>query len=315
MLSLLRRIFTLRQLVILGMAAVIAPFWIINYEGWLKEKKLDRILIETDKAISEPGVWGSVLEIWDSALGFILKATNNEYVVGGVVAALIFTFAPFPVRLWKYYFGVDHPEEKEAVPAPERRYISRFEGKKQTPSGHEVNIYFGGPRQEASEPDLSWWHAPITLDANGPSEIRNCTVSMRVGSRAVQSQQVQMRWRSDQLNGDTEMDLVAGRERLVPIALRREPNEERPKTRALLTDLRFFRDQEETVTIDRVFTLIVSWGGGEAVSPHYYRLKVPPNARQSNGHFVLEIVPESEAPAIDAKAGRRGGSPLIGPFG
>ena len=202
--------------------------------------------------------------------------------------------------------------EDSGGPVPQRRYVSPYEGKTPAPIDGPT-ILFGSPRQLANEPGLSWWHVPIMLKLGGPTEIPNCIVSMRIGSRLVPTKPIQMRWQSDRPNGDTEIALVAGRERFVPITLRREPNEDRSKSRALITDLGFLRDQKETTAGDHVFTLIIAWGGGEEISPHYYRIKTPAPL-QSNGHFVLEIVSESENASIDEPRGRRMIGPLSGPL-
>ena len=124
----IRKILSVRQLLVLALAAIIAPFWIINYEEWLKTRKLDQVLIETDKAVSEPGFWDSVMASWDSIFGAILKIANSEYVIGGLVAVLVYAFAPLPMRLWRHFFATGNPD-KEAAPIAERQYVSPFAGK------------------------------------------------------------------------------------------------------------------------------------------------------------------------------------------
>lgn len=92
----LRQYLTGRQTLVLVLILLVLPFWVINYEEWLKARELDQLLIETDEAVSDPSLIGTIV----SALSSIADFLNSDYVVGAVLAAAAYVFLSLLGSLW-----------------------------------------------------------------------------------------------------------------------------------------------------------------------------------------------------------------------
>ena len=213
------------------------------------------------------------------------------FVLFGISATVIvtLTLAAFLAAL-AFYRRASQPE---AVVEPARPALPTI---KPTP-------VFGSPRQLAGEPYISWWHVPITVEGPGGSpnaEINHCQVELFDPKK--DAPPIRLRWKSeDDANGQSEITLVEGVERLVPIAFRWERQEEVPYTPdpredgvARITGAAYLRDgdlNKFSLSPGRIrVKLRVKSGKKSWESEHYYCLRIPKN-EESNGGFVLEIDP------------------------
>lgn len=249
----------------------VRPIVSLNIERWAESKRADRLLAN--------GWLERVMEVISNTFVEYIAPNIGPFLLGLAVCAVLFGLQDMRSRRR----GSNSPDGGMVTLEPPNEEIR----------DDLTKIEFGPPQQPLharSDPHVSWWHIPVSLrSGKGAASIERATVRLVSVTRGGSG--ISLRWHSrDHDRGVSMQTLDLGRFYLVPVAFRRESDEDE---RAFITNEDWMLDKPTKrkwpLSEGRHdFWLEIHSGGGKWRSEHMYRITVPPSG-SSNGQFTMEV--------------------------
>lgn len=169
-------------------------------------------------------------------------------------------------------------------------------------------VFEAATQEVRNERQLVWHHIPVTVGWFGYNFIPCCEARVVImDTKNSVLHDLKMRWQSDLPNGSSEVTLISGKRRLIPLALRFDGEKN-----AWLSPLALANPNEPISADNGLIRIdpgeyLLFWqiSSGQKIwkCPHTYRMFVPEEG-QSNGHFNVKIdhtTPTTQAIANGAR--------------
>lgn len=161
------------------------------------------------------------------------------------------------------------------------------------------------PKQDAKERYLSRWCVPVTIGrlySRSEAKIEDCRIELVLAASVGSHDPISLRWRSgDDPRGVDVVTLQEGRIHIVPVAIRCEKVKDvSPEYSSIadgiarLTSLAYLRDGNtdfHKIENPLQFELVIISGDKSWRPRHFYSLNIPFREEDSNGRFILEVIP------------------------